>query len=459
VANLKDFYYYLKRILILTFAALHLANYFVNSTGLFYICCSLLLYIFVSSIFELPKLNSRVSLGLMGIGVVLMLWKGMPLESWFVALDKNGGIATLFITVHMMFLPFFYDDYQEELKNVAKVYMRSLVPFGILTFLVAHIFGVLISIGAIALVYELFRKNAELYDAEDVFMSLLMRGYCTSGFWSPAWASILVVTTQMKVPWASIIPWGLAFTLLLCFVNAFLLRLEIKRKPDKYPVLEPKEGLKVDWKQVYILVALSLALILSILIMSLVTPWDLMIIIPIVSTIFPVVIALIQGHMKKYREGMQSYFDKSIVKVRGEVVLFTAAGFLSKALEYSGVGAMIPKLIPGWMAQYPTLFIASMMLLMIIPSLAGVHPVAIGTALATTVAPESIGFTNFSFALIIICGWAFAIQFSPFSAVSLIAGGLVNRLPWEISLGLSGKYGVFCIILFSFILAGINAWI
>jgi len=120
---------------------------------------------------------------------------------------------------------------------------------------------------------------------------------------------------------------------------------------------------------------------------------------------------------------------------------------------------MIPRLIPDWMSQYPALLIASIMLLMILPSLAGVHPVAIGTALATTVVPESIGLTKFSFALTIVAGWAFAIQFSPFSAVSLIAGGLVNRFPWEISLGLSGKYGVFCVILFSFILAGINAWI
>jgi len=455
----KIFPYYLKRILILTFAGLHLANYFIESTVLFYICCSLQVYIFVSAIMELPKLNSRVSLGLMGIGVALMLWKKMPLEAWFLAVDKNGGIATLFIAVQMMFLPFFYDDYQEELKKVAKVYMRSLVPFGILTFLVSHIFGVIIGIGAVALVYELFKKNAELYDAENVFMSSLMRGYCTSGFWSPAWASILVVTTQMKVPWASIIPWGLVFTLLLCIVNTVSIWFKMKRNPDKYPILKAEDDLKVDWSQVYKLVALALALILSILTMSLITPWDLMIIIPIVSIIFPIIAAFIQSKWGKYREGMQRYFDKSTIKVQGEVVLFTAAGFLSKALEYSGVGAMIPRLIPDWMSQYPGLLIASIMLLMILPSLAGVHPVAIGTALATTVVPESIGLTKFSFALTIVAGWAFAIQFSPFSAVSLIAGGLVNRFPWEISLGLSGKYGVFCVILFSFILAGINAWI
>jgi len=186
---------------------------------------------------------------------------------------------------------------------VAKVYMRSLVPFGILTFLVSHIFGVIIGIGAVALVYELFKKNAELYDAENVFMSSLMRGYCTSGFWSPAWASILVVTTQMKVPWASIIPWGLVFTLLLCIVNTVSIWFKMKRNPDKYPILKAEDDLKVDWSQVYKLVALALALILSILTMSLITPWDLMIIIPIVSIIFPIIAAFIQSKWGKYREG------------------------------------------------------------------------------------------------------------------------------------------------------------
>lgn len=435
---------------------LHLANYFIKNQILFYLGCVMIVYIFVTAMLMLPVVNRRVCLSLFGIGAALMIWKGMPLPAWFQAIDKNGSLMTLFIAVPMMYLPFFYSDYQEELKHVAQLHMRSLVPFAILTFAVSHIFGVLIAISAIALVYELFKKNAKLYDAEDTFMAFLMRGYVSSGFWSPAWASILVVTTQLKVPWISIIPWGVSFALLLGLINTALVAIMVKRRPDKYPKLSADEGVRVDWKQVYILLGLAAALISSIVIMSIVTPWDLMIIIPLVSSVFPVASGLIQGKMPQYKAGMKNYYHKSSLKVMGEVALFAAAGFLTKALEYSGVGAMITGLIPAWMPQYPVLLIGTVMILMILPALAGVHPVAVGTALATTVVPASIGLTDFTFALTIVTGWAFAIQFSPFAAVTLIAGGLVNRLPWEISLGLSGRYGIACVIIFSFLIAAIN---
>jgi DcuC family C4-dicarboxylate transporter len=182
----------------------------------------------------------------------------------------------------------------------------------------------------------------------------------------------------------------------------------------------------------------------------------LMIIIPMVAIFFPMAAGLIQNKMPEYKVGMKRYYDKSIPRVQGEVALFSAAGFLSKALEYSGVGAMIPQLIPAWMSDYPAVLIGAMMLMMILPSLVGLHPVAIGTALVTTIVPASIGLKDMSFALTIITGWSFAILFSPFSAVSLIAGGLLNRSPWKISLGLSGKYGIACLIIFSIILAYLN---
>lgn len=132
---MSTFSYHFKRNLIILFAILHLANYFLKNTFLFYIGCGLLTYIFISAVRVLPKVTRRVSLALMFMGICLMLWKGMPLEAWLQCIDKNGNLATLFITVPMMFLPFYYDDYQKELKHVAQVHMQNLLPFCVLTFL------------------------------------------------------------------------------------------------------------------------------------------------------------------------------------------------------------------------------------------------------------------------------------------------------------------------------------
>lgn len=453
---MNAFSYQLKRNIIIFFAVLHLANYFIKSAFLFYICCGLLTYIFVSAVRVLPKVTRRISLALMLLGICLMFWKGMPFDAWLLCIDKNGNLVTLFILVPMMFLPFNYDDYQKELKHVAQAHMQSLLPFCLLTFSVVHIFGVVISVGAVSLVFELFRNNAKLYNAEKTFMASLLRGYCTSGFWSPAWASILVVTTQMNIPWIRFIPWGIGFFLITLVFDATAVWFKIRQNPEKYPRLKAKEHVAVDWKQILILIGLATALICIIAVISKITPWDLMVIIPIVAMVFPIVVALLQNKLPNYKLGIKEYYDKSVLKVISQVALFTAAGFLSKALEYSGVGAMIPKLLPAWMSQYPVLLIGSIMLLMIVPSLVGLHPVAIGTALVATIVPTSIGLTDMGFALTIIVGWALAILISPFSATSLIAGGLLNCSPWDISLGLNGKFGFFNVIFFSILIAMIN---
>ena len=154
--------------------------------------------------------DRRVSLALMAMGVCLMFWKGMPFDAWLRCIDKNGNLATLFILVPMMFLPFDYGDYQRELKHVAQAHMQSLLPFCMLTFLVAHIFGVIISIGAVTLVYELFKNNAKLYNAEDTFMRSFLREYCTSGI-----ITCVGVYSDCYIrnedSWIRIIPWAMAF--------------------------------------------------------------------------------------------------------------------------------------------------------------------------------------------------------------------------------------------------------
>mgnify|MGYP000899912534 FL=1 len=454
--SVETFSYHFKRNVIIIFALLHLANYFIKSPFLFYLCCGMLTYIFISAVRVLPKVTRGICLALMLLGICIVFWIKLPFDAWLLCIDKNGNLITLFILVPLMFLPFSYNDYQEELKHVAQVHMQSLLPFCVLTFSVVHIFGVVISIGAVNLVFELFKNNAKLYNAEKTFMATLLRGYCSSGFWSPAWASILVVTTQMSISWIEIIPWGIGFFLISLALDTIAVGFKIRQNPEKYPKLEAKEDVKVDWKQIYILIGLSAALIGIIAVMSKITPWDLMVIIPIVAIVFPVVIALLQNMVQNYKAGIKEYYDKSVLNVMSQVALFTAAGFLSKALEFSGVGAIIPKLLPVWMYQYPVLLIGSIMLLMIVPSLLGLHPVVIGTALVATIVPASIGLTDMSFALTIIVGWALAILISPFSATSLIAGGLLNCSPWDISLGLNGKFGVFNVLFFSALIALIN---
>lgn len=438
--------YHFRRILTISFAILYLTNYFLHSPSLSALTSILLILVVALAFPELPKTNFKVSAGLVLLGCAILIIKGVPLQGWLQAASKNAGLATLFLTVPLMGLPLSYENYQEELKHVAQKHMTHVWTFLLLTAVVAHILGVIISLGAVALVYELFRENARLYKAERLFIAALLQGYMTSGFWSPGWASIALITHNLRLPWLSLVPVGVALTVAALAISLFWLYLQIKQRPDRYPPLNPDNAVAVNWSYIYTILVLAAALIFAIILFNLFTAWETLVIIPVVAAVFPLAAGLAQRKMPQYKKGMLNYYDKTLIKVKSEVVLFAAAGFLGKALELSGVSRVIPELLPAWFSQSAFLTILGLMLIMIVISLSGIHPVVTGSALVGALNPASLGLSPFIFALTIIGGWAISIMVSPFSAANLIVSGLSGKASWEIGLRINGPFGLLILL-------------
>ncbi len=452
-ANTDSIHNHILRITLIIFAALYLCNYFLRLPALNYIIASLLLYIVIRAIFWLPKVNRRIVMLLFCIGAILLLWAKIPPALWLTALMKNANLVTLFICVPMMSLPFFYEDYQGQLKIVAQTRMQTILPFCLLVTLCTHILGVLISIGAISVMYDLMAPNAKLYNSEDTFLGTLLRSYCSSGFWSPAWASVLVITAQTDISWVSLIPVGIIFTIIYNGINLAGIAYKIWRNPENFKRLQPEEGAVVNWGKIRTMTVLAVVLISSIIIASIASPWNLLIIIPLVSIVFPIFCGIFQKHLPEYKTGMQKYYNESLIKVQSVVALFTAAGFLGKSLELSGVGDLLPKLLPSWLFSHSALLSAAIIIIMMIPALLGVHPVVTGTALVSTIIPASIGMDVYSFALTIMTGWLLSNLISPFSAVSLVTSGLSGRSSWSLALGINGRFGLLCLGIFSILIS------
>jgi hypothetical protein len=122
-------------------------------------------------------------------------------------------------------------------------------------------------------------------------------------------------------------------------------------------------------------------------------------------------------------------------------------------MDVSGVSAHIPQLIPRFLINYPPLLIISLMLLLIIPGQLGIHPVATGTAMVAAIVPASIGLTVPTFAWTVICAWLLSNMLSPFSGLNLTLSGLADRPSWEIGMGLSWRYGVVCILVYTLMIS------
>jgi DcuC family C4-dicarboxylate transporter len=440
-------YLHVRRVIILSFAVLYLTNSFLKSSYISILCSFLLAYIVISALPELPKANLLVSMGIFILGSILLIYQGASSNLWLAALSNNSGLVTLFIAVPLFGLPFFFENYQDDLKALAVKYMTNVWVFCLLVAAVSHLLGVLLSIGAIALIYELFKNNARLYRAEKPFLAAIYQGYIATGFWSPAWASMIVVTENLHLEWLELIPLGLVFALGSIALSLFILKLTLKRSGESYPNLKPDYGAAVNLRRIYTLLGLLLGLIVTIIFFDHYTTWQILVIIPVVALLYPIFSALIMGKFPQLKIGFINYYDKTLLRIKNEVVLFTAAGFLGKSLELSGIARVIPQLLPPWLIKYPFLLLLFLMSIMVAASLCGIHPVVSGSALVGTINPGTIGLSVVTFAFTILSGWSVSILLSPFSATSLITSGLTGIPSWDISLRINGPFGLILLIM------------
>ena len=439
----------LLRISAFLYAFISIVNYFMDFDPLKYALLIVLIYVLLISVTNIKRTSLIIFGSIFTIAIILMIRSGADFSHWLEGLITNNLLISLFITGPLLQLPFTYEDYPYELKNIAKLYMRDLIPFAFLIAVPTHIFAALTAFAAFNIMYSLFSDTSKLYDAEDIFLSTLVRSYATSGFWGISWASVMLIVSMYQIPWYRFILVAMIFVPVSIGINLAGIKIAMLRRPGFYPVLEPDMNSKVDWRKIRIILGLAFGIVLVTLIVNQVTGWNLLAIVPLVSIIFPLLTAAVQKKKKELKKGVFVFYDKQLYKVRTEIFLFTSAGLLAYSLNISGLSAKIPELIPAFLISYPYLMVIALMLLMVIPGIVGVHPVASGTTLLAVIEPASIGLTVPAFLMAIVCAWSISNMLSPFSALNLTLSGLSGKSSWYTGLKLNWRYGMVCILLYS----------
>jgi hypothetical protein len=283
------------------------------------------------------------------------------------------------------------------------------------TAVIVQLLGAVINISAVTLVGDRLRHNGKLFMADAL---LLSRAYSPGAFWSPFWgASAAALTyaigadTGVMLICGGLLAIG-AFTVSITMV----VRAFGDRLPDYhgYPLSARVLVLPITMAGFVIGLHTTLPNI------------KLPVVVLIVSLVVPAVV-LVATRTRHMPRIMGRHVVRGLLPMRGEAVLFTAAGVLSVGLR--AVLDVVGFTIPG---QYYTVWFAWLSVLaMTLVALVGIHPVISIAAIASILGPTISEPTLFAVAGTIAWGTAAAV--GPISGLNVFLAGRFGVSGFEVA--------------------------
>lgn len=399
--------------------------------------------IIVIIIFTLPLVrgfNKYLSVSLFIIGIYLLSNNKANLQDWMKALIENAGLISLLLTVPLLGITLYYDDFQTNIARISEKHMKSNFSFYVITILMINILGMLLNLASLPLVHQIMERLSEKYSKES-FYKALTRGFSTNILWSPNFVSVAVVLHYLKIPWYKIAPAGFSLALLATLLSIFIEKLNTvnkqKIKHEKTKSINENNGLII-----LKLTFLIFFLIAFIIALENYTHKSVLIIVPLVSFIAPLVLAIILKKTNIYKIKFKEYLNYSLPRMNNEVLLFTSIGFLGYALSISGLNRYIPLIIEKLGFNTPATLIPLFLVVISVLSIAGVHPIITISTIAVTLSDNTIPLSEIQMALTLLAGYLMYTIISPFSAVTLIVSSISKQNPLNVSLKLNCVYAV-----------------
>ena len=157
--------------------------------------------------------SSRViGILLFGSSIALLLHSQAPLDVWKQALRENSYLIAMFVLVPLLSIPVQHGDTRVASRGVRPLRKHRQRYYALVSIMAAFV-GVLISIAAVPLTYEVSRASGCNYD-EKLLASALSRGFITCMIWAPTSATIALVVQLTGVDWVAFFPFAIACALI-----------------------------------------------------------------------------------------------------------------------------------------------------------------------------------------------------------------------------------------------------
>lgn len=404
------------------------------------------------------------------VGAFLLFYTQAPLDVWEKALLENGYLLAMFIMVPLISLPVRYGGYNESLEALFDRFGNSKSRFYGLVSVMTAFLGVLVSIASVPLTCEVARSSHFATNAR-ILATALSRGFITCLFWAPTTATIALSLQLTGANWLSVLPFGLLFAIIAGFIgwvmttireNLITRRSQLntslsKNKNDthidanlnssslrasKHEVAsnQPYSGV-FDRKKIIELVLFSVLYIVAVMLVGQCLRISIIVAVALMSILIPIIWMVAIKRVTLFKKKVKDeYVAVKLPNVKGQMILFTAAGVLASGISYSGVGEMVVTAllqITNGGALEATILV---MVLALVCSAFGVHPLVYTTVIGGSLTAAQLGVSPVYMALLLAMGWALGNAVCPTSANSIAVSQLVERSPFKLALNWNVSY-------------------
>ena len=374
--------------------------------------------------------SSRViGILLFGSSIALLLHSQAPLDVWKQALRENSYLIAMFVLVPLLSIPVQHGGYGESLREVFVRYANTDSRYYALVSIMAAFVGVLISIAAVPLTYEVSRASGCNYD-EKLLASALSRGFITCMIWAPTSATIALVVQLTGVDWVAFFPFAIACALIagaVGFLMTFVRDEAAKASSDE---AEAPAG-KIDAGKLVVSVAAT----------SQLGGLSAIVVVAMASLVFPVAWMAAIGRLPTYaREFRGDYFNNKLPQSKNQIVLFAGAGFFAQSIGYSHLGDALVGSLLHMTGQSVLLLTVAIIGITLATSAVGIHPIAVVAVVGGTMGASQWGVSPIYLALVLSISWAMGNALCPASANVVAVSDMVGQSPIKVSLRWNGPY-------------------
>lgn len=429
-------------------------------------------FLFVTVAFLLPLIKGSIkymALALFFVGATLFLVSGSSVDVWLASISINHMLVALFVATPLLGIPFQSSDFLEALKGLYVKYIQSPTLFSSLTQAFAHLMAVVLNLGAISIFLYLSSSNPNVR-SHRLISAALIRSFSGAVTWSPFFAAMALIVSQLPVEWKTILPYLLGFVL-LAFVVSVVIEWSYARKhlsrnetadevaSDSDAEVHESESINVNWKKLLELMLLLVGIMGIVFLFEGITELSMVAIVIFTAYICPFVILIVKKQFSLMKSAGKRYLTVTLPDKKKEVVLFLLIGFFSGAVAQTPFGPWLSRMLTSVFGDFTfgiSLFIA---LSMIIISSFGFHPVMVATLYVTTVDPAALDMSVTYFAVLLLGAWGIATAVSPMTAVNFMVASFMKEPLVNTSIRWNTVFSTFALVtllIYLSLLAGMN---